>query len=128
MGKLFRRRFRIPFPVFKDVLVPLCRDANIFGTSVEAYVRVPLEFKILVSLRILGRGNVADDIFEMSKVPESTCNTIFHRFCEKFSEVFFADYVKPPTGSRLQKVMEIYAELGLQDFLLANPSSFLQRW
>jgi hypothetical protein len=112
LGKLFRRRFRIPFPAFKEVLLPRCQEANLFGTTVESKVRVPLEFKILVSPRILSRGNVCDDIFEMSGVPEKTCDVIFHRFCEQFDKIFYGDYVKPPSGERLQKVMEIYAELG----------------
>lgn len=29
-GKLFRRRFRVPFDLFKDKLVPMCTKANIF--------------------------------------------------------------------------------------------------
>ena len=65
-GKLFRRRFRVPFALFDKILVPKCREANIFATISEARVRIPLEFKLLMCLRILGRGNVADDIAEMS--------------------------------------------------------------
>ena len=30
-GKKFRRRFRIPYILFRDWLVPLCRVRNIFG-------------------------------------------------------------------------------------------------
>ena len=31
-GKLFKRRFRVPFGLFEDCLVPTCRDRNIFET------------------------------------------------------------------------------------------------
>ena len=55
-GKLFKRRFRVPFGLFTDSLVPMCREKNIFDTRDDARVRVPLEFKILSCLRILGRG------------------------------------------------------------------------
>jgi hypothetical protein len=57
--KLFKRRFRIPFGLFSDVLIPMCVEKNIFGTTHESRVRVPLEFKILMCLRILGRGILA---------------------------------------------------------------------
>jgi hypothetical protein len=55
-GKLFKRRFRVPFGLFTDSLVPMCREKNIFDTKDDVRVRVPLEFKILCCLRILGRG------------------------------------------------------------------------
>ena len=31
MGKRFKRRFRVPFPIFMDVLVPMCKDVNLFN-------------------------------------------------------------------------------------------------
>ena len=57
-GRIFKRRFRVPFGLFMDELVPKCRDGNIFNTSEDNKVRVPLEFKILICLRILGRGRI----------------------------------------------------------------------
>ena len=36
-GKLFRRRFRVPFPVFQKVLVPLCKEKNIFQMKKTSY-------------------------------------------------------------------------------------------
>ena len=71
LGKLFRLRFRFPFALFRDILVPMCRVKNTFGDQYNHRVRVPLEFKILASLRILGRGNSADDIAELSQIPNS---------------------------------------------------------
>ena len=92
LAKLFRRRFRVPFPIFK-VLVQRCEESNLFGIKCPSKVRVPIEFKVLISLRIMGRGNVCDDIAEMSGVPESTCSVIFHRFCTQFAKNFFDEYV-----------------------------------
>ena len=59
-GKKFRRRFRIPYILFRDWLVPLCRERNIFGAASS---HIPIEFKIL-AVRILGRNNTADDTDE----------------------------------------------------------------
>ena len=79
-GKLFRRRFRVPFLLFLNALVPMCREYNIFDTKNESAVRVPLEFKILFALRILGRGNCCDDIAEIGVSFNSThCQLVFQK-------------------------------------------------
>lgn len=69
-GKVFRRRFRLPFPLFKEVLVPLCEEYNVFNTVEGSRGRsvIPIELKIMAALRILGRGSCCDDISEMSEM------------------------------------------------------------
>jgi hypothetical protein len=93
IAKKFRRRFRVPYPLFRDVLVRECLDHNTFGIKDPVRVRVPLEFKILAALRILGRGNCADDIEEFSDIPESTCFAIFKTFVTKFSVKLSSKYI-----------------------------------
>ena len=56
IAKLFRRRFRVPFRLFNKLIVPECKRVNLFDTKQENMVRIPLEFKILIALRIIGRG------------------------------------------------------------------------
>jgi len=107
----FKRRFRFPYPAFQNVLLPMCASANVFNQRYNG--RVPLEFKLLISLRILGRGNVADDLNELSEVGASTCNTIFKTFVTNFSCFFFDEYVKMPQGDRLQSIMRAYERLGM---------------
>ena len=72
IGQLFRRRFRVPYPLFKEVILEDCKRVNLFSTKNENMVRIPLEFKILMSLRILGRGNCMDDITELADIFESS--------------------------------------------------------
>ena len=91
----------------------MCKRVNLFKTKCEAKVRIPLEFKILMALRIIGRGNVSDDIAEMSGGCESSVQAVFVAFVEGFVEHFFADFVKVPTGDHLRKTMAIYEQLGL---------------
>ena len=67
-GKDFHRRFRIPWPIFNEVLLPLVDEHNIFDVQMYSRSRIPVEIKVLVALRILGRGNCADDISEMSAI------------------------------------------------------------
>ena len=71
MLRIFRRRLRVPFPVFKKI-VSECKRLNLFNINSESRVRVPTVFKVLISPRILGRGNCFDDISEMSNVLPSS--------------------------------------------------------
>jgi hypothetical protein len=45
-AKKFRRRFRVPYPLSADVIMPLCREHGILRAARE---RIPLEFKILAA-------------------------------------------------------------------------------
>ena len=56
-GKKFRRRFRIDYRMFRDIIVPLCKDSNVFEMKISS--RIPIEFKVLVALRIWGEIMIA---------------------------------------------------------------------
>jgi hypothetical protein len=77
----------------------------------ESYI--PIEFKILVALRIIGRDAKADDIAEITEIGESTVLNIFKTFIVEFSNAFLATYVHMPTGDDLLKTMECYRILGM---------------
>jgi len=106
----FRRRFRVPYPLFKEVLIPRCKEKKIFPAGKGC--SIPVEMKLLVALRILGRDAVADDCNELSSIGLSTCHDIFKRFVKLFSSAFYEDYVFIPRGSHLLDVMEVYRRLG----------------
>jgi hypothetical protein len=109
--KRFRRRFRIPGPLFRDCLMPLVRSRNVFKSKYQS--QTPLEIKTLVALRILARGSCCDDIAELSGCGESSCNAYFHQFVNGMSATdVFDDFVRPPTGVKLAKVMDEYSRLG----------------
>ena len=69
IGKLFRRRFRVPYVVYCD-LVTICLDKKIFGENCNKDTDIanrkirPVEIKLLSVLRILGRNWNFDDISE----------------------------------------------------------------
>jgi hypothetical protein len=52
-GKLFRRRFRVPFEVFNDLLF-LTNKFNLFDIKMDYKVTIPVELKLMGILRILG--------------------------------------------------------------------------
>ena len=68
LGRLFRLRFRMPFDLFEEGLVPLVRRAGFLSDR----GRIPLELQVMIGLRRLGRGLVADDVAELAHVAPST--------------------------------------------------------
>ena len=82
LGKLFRLRFRMSWDLYHNYLMPMVVEANIFPVRQAKQTRIPLEIKILLCLRRLGRGLVADDVSELANVAASTVEAIFHQFVE----------------------------------------------
>lgn len=80
-----RRRFRVPYPLFQCILSE-CERVNLFGIKSLSRVRDPLEFKILTSLGILGRGNCFKEIGEHAGAFESTCHSVFYNFVNAFGD------------------------------------------
>jgi hypothetical protein len=112
-GKKFRRNFRVPFPVFDKVLVPECNRLNVFEVHSLSRVRVPTEIKVLICLRILGRGAYSEDMADMCGGFKSSIHAIFRKFLLNFTPIFYPLFVREPTGVKLQKIMQTYAKIGL---------------
>jgi hypothetical protein len=109
LSRKFRRRFRLPYTEFISFVEEI-RPLKIFNKKRQS--RIPLEFKILISLRVLGRDWCADDISEFTGIGESTVNSIFHTFVHGCSDLLFDKYIHPPTGERLAEVKKVYEYMG----------------
>jgi len=84
------------------MIVEKCHTGNIFRVKDHSKVKVPTEFKVMMALRVLARGNCADDIVKMSNRCESTVLYVFRVFCINFVEAFFHEFIYVPTGEMLQ--------------------------
>lgn len=74
IGKLFRRRFRVPYSIFQR-LVGFATDWFPHpATDVAGRPCVPVELKVLGFLRVLGRGVCFDDIQELSGYAFFNCD------------------------------------------------------
>ena len=117
-GKLFRRRFRVPWQVYCD-LVKKCTDDKLFGPSSTTEVDIcgynicPPSIKLLGVLRMLGRNWLCDDVAEATCMGESTVRRAFATFTENFVEKYYASTVYRPTGLKLERMMAVYAKMGL---------------
>ena len=105
----FRLRFRIPFKVFNEYLVPKCVELNVF--EMQRRGSIPIEFKLLVVLKILARGNNFDTIYELSMIPLSTCHKISSDFVVNFVPRFLPLYVSTPTGNEFKEVINTYKSM-----------------
>lgn len=113
-GKLFRRRFRVPFVLFRK-LYDMCLEMgyNEYTIDVSGRVGGPLSLKLLGVLRFLGRGVCFDGISELSYLSEETHRTFFHTFCKDFSTRYLDVYCSPPkTAEEIAKFTGIYNRLG----------------
>jgi hypothetical protein len=113
-GKLFRLRFRVPFPLFQR-LVDMTRANNWFSEKKDCTGRLaaPLELKILGVLRVLGRGYCFDGIEELCFISREVNRRFFHTWCDLFSKKYFSIYCNPPsTKEEIDRTMAVYNRLG----------------
>ena len=69
---------------------------------------IPTVIKLLIALRILARGNVVDDIVELSDAGATTVRNIFKTFVVNFDKYF----IKMPEGEELAQIINVYSRLG----------------
>ena len=117
MGKLFRRRFRVPH----SFVMALCDkineddDLEVLRQKPDALGRelVPLLFLVLGQLYVLGRYVHFDDVTQCTGISEETHRKFFHKFNDVFRRVIFPRVVKPPTeGPELEAAMRAYGSAG----------------
>ena len=91
IAKIFMLRFRVPFILFDQKIKKMCIENNVFEMTYESKATVPIEFKILLALRLLGRGNCYDDINELSQVISTNSSPTFLVSSMMSSFVFLAN-------------------------------------
>lgn len=121
-GKYFRRRFRMPYSLFKDLISAMLEEKWFpkYGPAGEGPLDASktrgasLQVKVLSVLRVLGRGVVFDECFDGSGCGEESIRTFFHSFVAVFSARLFSGIVKPPrTVEEIRTTTGIYQRLGM---------------
>ena len=112
-GKLFRQRFRVPYPVYRKLLAAL-QELPDFADAPDAIGRpgTPLYLKVLASLRVLGRGECFDTCDELSDIAAPTLNAFFHRFIDWLHRQYDVWVRFPATETEIERVLQQYATLG----------------
>lgn len=115
-GRKFRRRFRVPYALFKDIVGMAKEEQWMPQKEADACGRkaVPLEMKVLAVLRVLGRGVCFDEVAEILTCSEEILRVFFHDFVKKFVTKCYDRYVKPPLSrDEIRKAMDEYTMVGL---------------
>ena len=109
IARQFQRRYRLPYPCFLD-LVNDVKEYNIFNLNnpYSNNLKIPIELKCMVALRMLGRDLCCDDIFEMSSIPISSCNKIYRQFIKGVTEKIYSKYVYIPKDEELKSILKLY--------------------
>ena len=117
-GKRFRHLFRIPFPIF-TAIVKTCKESgnklfNYAVTDAAGQYSIPVEVKILFSIRVLAGGMKVNDAAELTQfMSNSTGNSFFTQFVVDFADMFEHIHIRPLEGEELLRSMASYARLGL---------------
>ena len=89
---------------------------------------IPIEIKVMIATRMLGRGLVTDDVAEMARVGNSTVDNIFYTFCTNFPIHFFKQFVYVPSGDEMQTIVDVYAKLGLPGCIGSMDCTHIRWW
>ena len=121
-GMYFRRRFRVPYSLFKDMVSAMLEEKWFpkYGPNCEGPLDASknrgasLQVKVLSVLRVLGRGVVFDECYDGSGCGEESIRVFFHSFVAVFSQRLFAGIIKPPkTEKEIRQTTGIYQTLGM---------------
>ena len=117
-NKVFRRRFSVPFSMFKLIVAEerewVINGEKKFGditadcTGTEG---VPFESKVLGALRMSAKGCSFDAIAELSGMSIATIQLFYHTFWEKFVDVFRERWIFYPAVDAAD-ILAVYARLG----------------
>ena len=107
-GKKFRYLFRVSFQLFQGELVPLCR--SIFDVGRQSYI--PVEFKVLISLRLLGTDDMLLNMEALSSISKVTVFNYFRDFVTGFSRLQKYKIQKVPHIMKLQEVSNTNSRFG----------------
>ena len=102
----FRLDFRVPFPLFEDI-VKECKESNIIVTTGKKKATICVEFKVLACLRILGRNYVTASVRELLGAGKTTINDFFKLFLRNYSLAYYKNYVFVPDELGLNEVEKV---------------------
>ena len=116
---LFRRRFRLSWPLFLRILRTLQQHNNYFVQRRNAANTIGLsgEQKMTVALRMLAYGMSADSIDEYVRIGESTTIECVKRFCQGVVDIFGPEYVRSPNATDIIRLLRKANQRGFPGML-----------
>ena len=117
-GKEFRKRFRVPWSLYDDLLKRIRSDdrLSILRTKKDGLGRegIPMEILVLICFRLLGRYPLLDELTELTKVSQASISRYFDVFCRVYSDIIFPEVVRvPQSDEEVHNSMYPYERAGL---------------
>ena len=115
-ARKFRRRFRLPYPMFVDLCTQFKDNGWLQTAEYDAVGKrtIPFSLKLLAALRHIGRGVCFDDLEDMSQVSESVLRKFTPKFFEIMATHVYPDEVRiPETAEEIRRAVSMYTRLGL---------------
>ena len=111
----FRRKYRVPWSVFKALLHKCRYEWGLDASSVNRARAncAPLELKLLCALRMLGRGSSAEDDIDHTDISVTEIRKWFHRFTKAMRQNMVELWCsEPKTPDEIAAVVSEYERLG----------------
>ena len=119
VGRRFRRRYRVSFVRFQDLVADAStwlkpNNSPVFARpfSVADTRPVPVAIKVMLALRYLASSASFEMLGELSQTSESLARVAAMTWCREFSKRRGVDWCSPPTGDALKEQMYIFARCG----------------
>ena len=115
IGKQFRRRFRVPYNMFLEIVKDM-KNVHNYEDRAGVLPHYCIDWRLLVlgSLRAVASGCAFDLIEEATNVADETHRVFFHeRFCEWGRAVKDSHINLPNDLQSLRQVTSVYERLGL---------------
>jgi hypothetical protein len=112
---MFRGDFRLPYPVFLQVVEAARRHKwlQCHNTDAVGALAAPLELKVLAVLYLLGSGCALRTVASLSGMSQSTVQRTFHEFCHDFAADMYEEWVTPQADeTTFRPLMQHYAAVG----------------
>lgn len=132
-GKEFRRKFRVPLPVFESIVERCKRSGESIFNSTETLIggkkAIPLELKIMAVLRTLAGGMLFTDTADATGfMSETTANKFFRDFNKIFQQLFFEEFICPLKGEEFLSSTSMYSKMGLPGCVGSIDVTFVGPW
>ena len=113
---VFETRFRTPWTFFQEQLLPWTKRRWVQKPDALGRMGMPIEYKLLAVLRVLGRGMHFDDVAEYvgCGFKGEALRVFYHEWVQRFAVEQFSEWVRPPkTSDEIEAALKPFIEAGV---------------
>ena len=129
-GKLFRRRFRVPFKFLHEVIDMVKRENWVDSAESDCFgrPRAPVELLVLAVFRVLGRRWTFDDCYEATFISAEVHRKFFHLFVKRYATDIYPTVCKPPETEQNVIMLDVHGNEVLHKGLCLLCDNGYHKW